>query len=118
MLDEAALAKLGIDAGEGMAYCADDPEFYEEMLGEYVREGDERLAELEKFFEGGDWPNYAIRAHSAKNTSRMIGARALSERARELELAAKAGDAEQVAAAHGAFLADYAALIGGIRTLC
>ena len=118
MLDEAALAKLGVDAGEGMAYCADDSEFYEEMLEEYVREGDERSAELEKFFEERDWPNYAIRSHSVKNTSRMIGARALSERARELELAAKEGDADRVTAAHEAFLVDYAALIEGIRALC
>ena len=31
MLNIAALTDAGIDTEEGMAYCADDPEFYEEM---------------------------------------------------------------------------------------
>ena len=43
MLDMTKLAALGLDTGEGLAYCADDPEFYEEMLSDYVTEGEKRM---------------------------------------------------------------------------
>ena len=38
MLNLQGLRALGLDVEEGMAYCADDEDFYEEMLDEYVRE--------------------------------------------------------------------------------
>lgn len=115
MLNENALRALEIDMAEGLACCADDPEFYEEMLGEYAAEGPARAEELQRFYEAADWADYAIRAHSVKSTSRMIGADAFAERARILETAAKAGDAAAVRAAHDAFLRDYRALQRGIR---
>ena len=37
MLDTEALHRIGIDTEEGIAYCADDPEFYEDMLREYLQ---------------------------------------------------------------------------------
>ena len=110
-----ALREYGVDTDEGLAYCADDPAFYEEMLGEFLSEGEGRLADLRAFFEARDWENYAICAHSVKSTSRMIGAKALSERARELELAGKAEDAAAIEGAHAAFLAEYAALLDTLR---
>ncbi len=38
MLDTEALHRIGIDTEEGIAYCADDPEFYEDMLREYLQD--------------------------------------------------------------------------------
>jgi len=117
MLDMARLAQLGLNTEEGLAYCADDPEFYEEMLGEYVTEGKKNVAELQCFFDESDWPNYAIRAHTLKTISRTIGAQALSEHARELELAAKAQDDDIVGAAHALFVDDCKTLIAAIETV-
>ena len=115
MMDAARLEALGIDAEEGLMYCADDTEFYEEMLAEYAVEGNAKLAELRRFFEARDWANYRIRAHSLKSTSRMIGALGISERAHGLELAAKENDAAAILSAHEPFIADCSALIEGIR---
>ena len=70
MLDTEKLTSLGIDAEEGLAYCADDPEFFKEMLAEYVAERELNTAELGRFFAAADWTNYRIRIHSVKNTSR------------------------------------------------
>ena len=117
MLNSQALEKMGIDANEGLAYCADDPEFYEEMLGEYRAEGRARLDELRRFFEQRDWKNYAIRAHSAKSTSKMIGAKALSEKARELEMAGKAEDEQAISALHEPFACEYGALLDQLDAL-
>ena len=115
MVDTQTLAALGIDAEEGLAYCADDPEFYEEMLGEYVAEAGAGLDELDRAYAGRDWQLYGIRAHSIKSTSRMIGATAFSELAREMELAAREGRAGDIDARHAPFVAGYRQLVGDIR---
>ena len=117
MLDRSALERIGLDTEAGLAYCADDPEFYEEMLEAYAAEGRERAGELRRFFDARAWADYAIRAHSVKSTSRMIGAEALSEKARELESAAKQGNAQAILDGHDAFMAEYEALIGSLRAM-
>ena len=117
MADTVALEALGIDAAEGLAYCADDPAFYDEMLGEYVKESEENLIVLQRDFERQDWTNYRIWVHSLKNTSRMIGAGAVSDRALALETAAKERNIPVILAAHSAFLADYRALAEKLREM-
>ena len=117
MMDRNALQALGIDASDGLAYCSDDEEFYEEMLAEYVNEQDADRIRLQQFFEARDWENYRIVAHSVKNTSKMIGAHTVSERAYMLELAAKERDEATLLTAHSPFLADYSALVDGIREM-
>ena len=114
MPDFQKLQALGLDTGEGLLYCAEDPEFYEEMLREYVAEARAGTEDLEAFFTARAWDRYAIRAHSVKSTSRMIGARDLSEQARGLEAAAKERDERAVTEAHGPFLEAYRALAAGI----
>ena len=115
MLDRSALDRIGLDTEAGLAYCADDPEFYEEMLEAYIAEGRERVGELRRFFTARAWADYAIRAHSVKSTSRMIGATAFSELAREMEFAAREGRAGDIDARHAPFVAGYRQLVGDIR---
>ena len=115
MLNIAALTDAGIDTEEGMAYCADDPEFYEEMLMEFVSEAMSHPEEMDRLLSDADWVNYGIHAHTLKSTSRMIGAIAFSERARAMEMAAKAGDGDMIFSNHASFAAEYAALVDTIR---
>jgi HPt (histidine-containing phosphotransfer) domain-containing protein len=117
MPDFEALQALGLHTDEGLACCADDPEFYEEMLAEYAAEAPARIATLREQFDAADWKNYGISAHSAKSTSRMIGALVLSERAKELEFAAKANDAETIRGTHEPFLRDCELLAGQLEKL-
>ncbi len=117
MPDTEALRRIGIDPEEGMAYCADDPEFYEEMLREYLAESEIKAAELREFYEERSWQRYGICAHSVKSTSRMIGAKALSERAHELELAGREENEGAILAGHERFLKAYTALTDELRTV-
>ena len=117
MLDMEALEELGVDTPAGLACCADDPEFYEEMLAEYVKESETNRADLQRFFEARDWENYRIRAHSIKSTSRMIGASALAETAYGLELACKEMDTAKIMAAHETFLFAYSSFADRLREL-
>ena len=107
MIDMEVLKGLGLDTEEGLAYCADDPEFYGEMLLEYVKESGERLSGLQRFFEERDWQQYTVCAHSVKSTSRMIGAKELSETARISEMAGKEGNTEELMSRHQHFLEAY-----------
>lgn len=116
MLDTERLISAGIDTEEGLAYCAEDPEFYEEMLDEFLRESETKNEELRRFRESSDLARYGICAHSLKSTSAMIGAKAFSEQAREMEMACKEGNEAAVFAGHEPFLKAYAALTEQIRS--
>jgi HPt (histidine-containing phosphotransfer) domain-containing protein len=114
MIDLKSLEALGIDTAEGMTYCADDPEFYEEMLSEYISEAQTGAAELEQAYMSRDRSSYGIRAHTIKSTSRMIGAKYISEQARQLEMAAKEGNDETIVSLHDEFIKAYRELVEGI----
>ncbi|MBR4256953.1 MAG: Hpt domain-containing protein [Clostridia bacterium] len=109
--DEKKLALMGIDAAEGVTYCADDPEFYTEMLEEYVSDGETKLSELQKYYDENNIERYVICVHSLKSTSKMIGAGDLSELARELEFAGRENNADFIRENHGRMTEKYAALI-------
>ena len=115
MLNLQGLRALGLDVEEGMAYCADDEDFYEEMLGEYVREAQAGLEDLTQEYASRDWERYALRAHTIKSTSRMIGAKEVSEKARQMEISAKTGAEEMIHSMHEPFLAEYRSLTEEIR---
>jgi HPt (histidine-containing phosphotransfer) domain-containing protein len=116
-MEMTALNKLGIDTEEGLAYCADDPEFYEEMLTEFIAEGSSGCSDLKKHFENRDWKHYGISAHTIKSTSRMIGAKALSEKAREMETACREENGSALIAEHDSFKAELAELLNGLRAV-
>ena len=115
MVDLQGLRALGLDVDEGMAYCAEDEEFYGEMLEEYVLEAEKGLEDLTQGYAAHDWERYALRAHTIKSTSRTIGAGEISEKARQLENYAKTGEEEMIHAMHESFLTEYLALTEGIR---
>ena len=61
---------------------------------------DRKSPKLSEYFEVHDWKNYKIIVHALKSTSMVIGAVALSEKAKELESAAKENN-EEVLLAEG-----------------
>ena len=110
------LEKLeGIDIRTGLLYCMNDEDFYVEMLGEYLES--DLVLDLEQVFSDEDWGNYRTLVHALKSTSLTIGAVHLSGQAKELETAAKNGDADYIRSHHKAVLEEYSELIGGIREI-
>lgn len=94
-----------LDTATGLGYCMNDKGFYHEMLVEYVK--NDRLADLESSFAKGDFDNYRINMHSLKSTSLTIGAVALSETAKTIEIACKEGNVDFVRSQHERCMADY-----------
>ncbi len=116
-LDREELRRIGIDPEEGLAYCAEDPEFYEEMLREYLKESGKRAEELENLFRERSWRRYGVCAHTVKSTSRTVGARALADRAHAAELAGREEDAEAIRAGHALFMKEFTELADRLRAV-
>ncbi|HAM68078.1 MAG TPA: hypothetical protein DCP68_00465, partial [Ruminococcus sp.] len=109
------LREAGIHADAGLEYCQNDMDFYRDLLREFTGSADEKIAEIVKFRQAGDWKNYAIRVHGLKSTSKMLGADALSELAKTLEFAAKDEDTDAVAQTHDRMLECFAQTVAAIR---
>ncbi len=98
-----------LDVPTGLGYCMNDEGFYFEMLNEY-RTG-RKDGDLEKFFAASDFENYRITVHALKSTSLTIGAKNLSGRAKDLELACKEGRFDYVRERHAEVMAEYLELL-------
>lgn len=111
----APLRALGVDIRQGLAYCQGDDEFYRTLLREFAAEEPGKRADLERFAREDRLSDYAIVVHALKSTARMLGANALSEKAKALEQAAKEEQGEFVRAAHPDAMADYGSFAAAIR---
>ena len=89
-----ALSEGGINTRAGIRYCKGDSSFYNELLISFAMTSVDRLRELKYFFEERNWPDYNIRVHALKSTSKMIGAERLSELAKSAEEASRDANTE------------------------
>ena len=98
---------------EGLGYCMDSKEFYLETLADFAEA--DKLPLLDEAFEKQDLDSYRINVHSVKSAAKTVGADVVSDRARELEFAARDGDAELVRRKHPEFRELYTKLTENIR---
>lgn len=104
-----------IDKKVGLTYCANSEEMYQEMVNAYYLQGQKNLPKLFAYFETHDWENYRIIVHALKSTSLVIGAVALSEKAKELEIAAKESNEEVLLEEGEAFYREYETILKLIK---
>ena len=95
----------GMDVDQGIAYCANDEEFYLSMLRDYLDADRSRL--LREAYEAKDWDAYQLQAHSLKSTSYSIGAMTLGDQAKTSELRLKEGDSQKAAELHESLVEHY-----------
>jgi CheY-like chemotaxis protein len=79
-----------IDEKLGLSYCMDNMDFYKEMIQSFLDTG--HMEKLKKFFAAEDWKNYQIAVHGLKSSSLALGARKLSDLAKQCELSLKNGE--------------------------
>ena len=85
-----------IDTREGVRYCGSE-ENYLAALKDYIMAADDQYGLIAQYFASKDWKNYTIKVHALKSSSKLIGAKDLSELAAQLEHAGDAGDTETIA---------------------
>ena len=101
-----------IDTKMGLRYCMGNIDFYRKMLKVF---GTGNLfSEIDELYSNGDWSNYQIKVHGLKSSALTIGAFYLSERAREVEHAAKIGNIGFVTMHHNDLRRIYNGVIGKI----
>jgi CheY-like chemotaxis protein len=115
-LELTGLREIGIEPEDGLKYCRGDAEFYKTLLLEYARNVSKKIAELKKYRDTANWNDYSIRVHAVKSTSKMIGAAELSQLAKYLEEAAKAGETGKIEEKHDEFLTGYETLMRKINS--
>lgn len=103
------------DVDTGVIYTGGDIETYADILKMYVSKGPKKLEFIKKLFDEKSWKNYVIEVHALKSSSLTIGSKVLSEFAKKLELAGKAGDYSLIEKENGNLLELYAKVIDACR---
>ena len=78
-----------LDKDIGIMYTGGDQDAYNEILEVYVRKADEKHGRIQQLYNEKDWKNYIIEVHALKSSSLTVGAKTLSELAKEMEFAGK-----------------------------
>ncbi len=103
-----------IDIQTGINYSGGVYEDYIDVIRLYYNSGVEKKQQMQKLFEDKDWNDYTIMVHALKSTSLGIGAKELSEMAKEQEKAGKENNMEYLLAHHNLLMETYATVLDAI----
>ena len=91
MKDVSFLVENGIDV-KGSLELFGDMDMYNETVSDFLNSVSKKLADIKKYKEASDMPNYAILVHSLKSDSKYLGFTKLAELAYNHEMKSKAND--------------------------
>ena len=91
----------------------DSKSFLIEIMREFKE--DKKVAAIQAAFDAEDWKNYQVLVHALKSTALTIGAKDLSESAKEMEMAAKENKIDLIKIAHEILMEDYAKIRAEIK---
>lgn len=94
-MDRSFLEENGIDVNAGLELLG-DMDMYNETMGDFLEEINEKLPKLIEYKNNNDMPNYAIIVHSIKSDSKYLGFTKLAELAYNHEMKSKANDTSYV----------------------
>lgn len=106
----------GLDTSAGLKNCG-SAEGYISVLSVFHNTAETKAGEIEKLYSSGDTEGYTIKVHALKSSARIIGAMSLSQLAKELEDAGKAGDTDLIRENTGRLLEMYRELDGKLKEL-
>ena len=84
-----------IDIASAIANCGSN-ESLMSVLSVFHKTAKAKADEIMELLKNGDIENYTIKVHALKSSARIIGASELSDMAKDLEAAGKAGDTERI----------------------
>ena len=100
---------------EGMQFCMHKPDFYMEMIEDFLTTG--RMQMIRDSYDAGQMDDYRIHVHALKSMAYTLGADDISEQAKALEKAAREDDMDYIRSNHSRLLQTYDALAERIRAL-
>lgn len=105
----------GIDPDEVVEHYSGSVEDYRDLLNLYCLDGERKTKLLRTLIENHDYKTYGIEVHGLKSASANVGAMALSESARKLELAVNRNDISYVDSHWAQLLSEYETMLENIR---
>ena len=106
---------LGVDTREGLQNSGETLGDYNEILGIYVADCENRIGEILRHYENGDIKALTVCVHAMKSAAANIGAMDVAQLAADLETAGREGDADAIDARIGAFTDSLSVLLLNIR---
>lgn len=97
----------GLDFNTALCYCGGEEEILAEITADVAKEAPVRAERMRKNLAAKDIKAYGIDAHTVKSTMATMGLKALSERAKKHEFAAKGDDTEFIFGDAENFLNEY-----------
>ena len=110
-----ALQQLGLDTEAALSYCGGDRGFYLEMIRDFLKDCGEKTTALEEYYGTKNWHQYNVQVHAMKSNLKTLGAAALSEKARMLEVASGEGDETYLSQHHEELLQECRKLVEDIE---
>jgi CheY-like chemotaxis protein/HPt (histidine-containing phosphotransfer) domain-containing protein/anti-sigma regulatory factor (Ser/Thr protein kinase) len=109
------LSECGMDLESAYKFCQGEENLFKEVLAEYVAEAPEKKSRILSCYDKKDWKNYSIYTHSLKSTSKLIGAKELSELAERMEKASNDSKEDIITKEHERMISMYDETVSCIR---
>ncbi|MBR6326245.1 MAG: response regulator [Lachnospiraceae bacterium] len=106
----------GLSVDQGITNCGSGESLLS-VLRVFHDTGEAKAKEIEQYYAQEDWANYTVKVHALKSSARIIGAQELSDLARTLEEAGKAGNLATIRERTAELLEDYRRLNGQLDLL-
>jgi signal transduction histidine kinase/CheY-like chemotaxis protein/HPt (histidine-containing phosphotransfer) domain-containing protein len=107
----------GIDVKKGIAMTGGTVENYLRTLAVFHKDGIQKIEEIKKCLETDNYSLYAIYLHALKSASANIGAKELSEAAKQLEIAGNREASEYIGLRNTQFLMSLQELLDNINAV-
>jgi len=111
---EQFLIQKGLDVKKAIRYC-NGQEAYLKILRGYCKEVETILKQLEAQYKENDWKNYTIVVHGLKSSMYSVGATAVADMAKKLELAGKNSDVTYIMTYHTELIMECRKLFAEIK---
>lgn len=104
-----------VDVKAGLALCGGSAEAYIAVMRTFVETAEESILRIENFAQNRNYKDYTTEVHGLKSSSLSIGAKELSEMARQLEMAGRREDYRQIMYETPTLIARYTDVVEHIR---
>ncbi|MBD5141979.1 MAG: hypothetical protein HDT25_11310, partial [Ruminococcus sp.] len=105
----------GVDVKSGLELCGGNSDAYIAIMKTFVETAEESILRIENYAQNRNYKDYTTEVHGLKSSSLSIGAKELSEMARQLEMAGRREDYKQIMYDTPTLIARYTEIVEHIR---
>lgn len=104
-----------VDVKAGLELCGGNPDAYIAVMKTFMETAEESILRIETYAQNRNYKDYTTEVHGLKSSSLSIGAKELSEMARQLEQAGRSEDYKQIMYDTPTLIARYTEIVEHIR---